>query len=301
MTDFAEPEVRVFDARRAAGDGKVTEGKDGWLFLHHDGNRVVAQHRGEFLLSDAQLEAWRSALEQRAAFMRSRGGEYMLVIPPDTHVVYPEKLPPTIVPGPVRPVLQLLDHLSRREARARVVYPLEELLAAKPAHQVYSATDTHWNAHGAFVVYDRIVEELAPLVPLRRASRKEIRIVEREGAGDLGLKLQPERKSTQAYFHSTHRESRRQWDNGVRGLGRTIVFACPEAPDTTCVVFGDSAAARLSTLLAETFRKLVLRYDTGVDVELAEREQADLVLSVLTERRLVSVPDPNQPEVPEAG
>src|SRR5215213_3122887 len=41
MTDFAEPEVRVFDARRSAHDLKFTEGKDGWLFLDHDVNHVM--------------------------------------------------------------------------------------------------------------------------------------------------------------------------------------------------------------------------------------------------------------------
>lgn len=288
MADFAEPEVRVFDARRSARDGKFTEGKDGWLFLDHDDNRVADQHRGEFLLSEEQLDRWSNTLERRTAWLQSRGRPYMLVIVPDAHAVYPEKLPPTIVPGPVRPVRQLLDHLRRCETRARVVYPLEQLLAAKSEHQVYSATDSHWNAYGAFAVYDHIVDELEPLIPLRRAARDEIRIFERMVAGDLGLKLEPERESTLAYFDTSHRGARRRWDNGVAGLGRTIGFACPEAPDTTCVVFGDSAAARLSTLLAETFRKLVLHYSSGVDTDLAEREGADVVLSVLSERRLVN-------------
>ena len=294
MTHFAEPEVRVFDARRARHDGKVTEGLDDWLFLHNDAHRVSEQHRGDLLMSAEQLERWRAAIERRASFLRNRGGEYMLLIVPDKHAVYPEKLPPTIVPGPVRPVLQLLDHLRAHASQARVLYPLEQLRAAKRSHQVYAATDTHWNAYGAFTVYDLVIDELEPLVPLRRVTRDEVRIRERMAAGDLGMKLQPERRSTYAHFDTRHRESRRQWDNGVRGWGRKIVFACPDAPDTTCVVFGDSATARLSPLLAETFRRVVLHYDSLVDAELIEREGADVVLSVLTERRLQD--DRAQPE-----
>jgi alginate O-acetyltransferase complex protein AlgJ len=287
MSDFVEPEVRHFDARRAAHDRKFIEGKDGWLFLDNDLNNVVAQHRGELLLSEEQLERWSDGLERRAAWQRSRGGTYLFLIVPDKHAIYPEYLPPAVVPGPVRPVLQLLDRLRARETTARVVYPVEELHAAKRSHQVYSATDTHWNAYGVFTVYDRIMEELGTLNPVRRVTREEITIRERMNAGDLGLKVQPERKSTYAYFNTRHREGRRQWDNGVRGFGRTIEFACPEAPGTTCVVFGDSATARLSTLLAESFRKVVLHYSTQVDQELAERAEADIVLSVLTERRMV--------------
>ena len=68
------------------------------------------------------------------------------------------------------------------------------------------------------------------------------------------------------------------------------MFACPEAPDTTCVMFGDSAAARMSTLMAETFGKFVLHYSPNADAEIAEREGAGVMMSLLTERRLVNAP-----------
>ena len=87
---------------------------------------------------------------------------------------------------------------------------------------------------------------------------------------------------------------------GSRGLGRTIGFACPEAPGTTCVMFADSSAARMSTLLAETFRKLVLHYSPEVDGGLAEREEADVVMSMLTERRLVNIMQTTDRGVPQA-
>lgn len=291
MSEFAEPEVRVFDARRAAHDSKYVEGTDGWLFLDRDDNRVVEQHRGEILLSEQQLGTWREALERRAAWMNRRGGRYLFVIAPDAHAVYPEKLPPSIVPGAKRPALQLLDELRHHGDRDLVLYPLEELHAAKRTQLVYAQTDTHWNAHGAFVVYDRIVAELGQSVALRHVTREDVRIIETVAAGDLGLKLEPERVSAQSYFGAVHRTTRRQWDNGVRGLGRTIAFACTEAPDTTCVLFGDSAAARLSTLLAETFGRFVLHYSASVDAEVAEREGADVVMNLLTERRLVNMPE----------
>jgi hypothetical protein len=290
MTDFAEPEVRVFDARRSAHDRKFTEGRDGWLFLDHDDNHVMAQHRGELLLSADQLTCWFDALERRAAFMEARGGQDLFLLAPDAHAVYPEKLPATVTPAAVRPVLQLLDHLEANGSRAHVLYPLADLLRAKEKGLVYAQTDTHWNAHGAFLVYDLIASALEKAAPLRHVGRDDIDIIERVGAGDLGLKANPERESPQAYFAARHRASRRQWDNGIRGLGRTIAFACPEAPDTTCVMFGDSAAARMSTLMAETFRKFVLHYSPDADAEIVDREGAGVMMSLLTERRIVNAP-----------
>jgi hypothetical protein len=299
MSESAEPEVRVFDARRAAHDSKYVEGRDGWLFLDRDDNRVVDQHRGDILLSEEQLGLWREALERRASWMGRRGGRYLFVIVPDAHAVYREHLPPSIVPGEKRPALQLLDDLRRHGDSDLVLYPLDELRAARRTQLVYSTTDTHMNAHGAFVAYDRIVDDLARSVPLRHITRDDIRIVEKMEAGDLGLKVKPERVSQQFYFGTVHKAARRQWDNGVRGLGRTVAFACPEAPDTTCVMFGDSAAARMSALFAETFGKFVLHYSASVDAEVAEREGADVVMNLLTERRLVNMPeDRGVPERP---
>ena len=43
----------------------------------------------------------------------------------------------------------------------------------------------------------------------------------------------------------------------------------------------------MSTLLAETFGKLVLHFGAQVDYGLIEEHDADVVLSVVTERRLM--------------
>ena len=43
-------------------DGKVMEGRDGFLFMANDNNRVVDQHAGEVALDAAQLDGWRATL-----------------------------------------------------------------------------------------------------------------------------------------------------------------------------------------------------------------------------------------------
>ena len=78
--------------------------------------------------------------------------------------------------------------------------------------------------------------------------------------------------------------------NGRFGIGRMIAFACEEAPDTRCVLFGDSSAAWTSPPLSASFRRLVIAYDAAVDLELVKRERADVVISLLTERRMRYMP-----------
>ena len=286
-----ESEVSLFDGRRSAADGKVVEGKDGWLFLHHDKASVVKQHCGELPLDETQLAAWHTTLERRHAQLEELGIPYFFLIAPDAHAVYPEKLPDDIRPAPERPVTQLLSYLRRRGSAVEPIYPLAELLAAKAGRQVYSATDSHWNAHGTMIAYEQLLDRIEPRVPVRRVHAGDLPLVESRKPGDLGFKLTPPRASEQVRFHPAGRGRRQVQTNDLPDLGRMLALVCDEAPDTRCVLFGDSSAAWLVTPLAETFRRLVVAYHTVVDLALVRQERADVVVSVLTERRLESVPD----------
>ena len=128
---------------------------------------------------------------------------------------------------------------------------------------VYSRTDTHWNAHGAFIGYQVLADQLERSVPIRRVAKDSLGLREFQQAGDLGLKLTPERASLQARYELEDRRRHFAATNGRFGVGRMIAFGCGEAPDTRCVLFGDSAAAWTSPPLSASFRRLVIAYDSA--------------------------------------
>jgi alginate O-acetyltransferase complex protein AlgJ len=121
----------------AAMDGKVVRGKEGWLFLDSDTNQVVRQHSGQLLLSLDDLRHWQSLLESRIERLAESGTEYLFAVAPDAHAVYPEMLPEAVEVAQTRPVLQLIEHLERQGSSARIVYPLEQLLAEKRVNPVF--------------------------------------------------------------------------------------------------------------------------------------------------------------------
>ncbi len=167
-------EVALFDGRRAADDGKVMEGRDGWLFLDHDAAEFVKQLTGEILLTQDELESWRTTLERRSARLAALGIPYFFLISPEAHSVYPEKLPAHVRPAPQRPVTQLLAYLEASTCPLKPLYPLTQLLDAKREHPVYSQTDTHWNAHGAFIGYQVLADQLERSVPIRRVAKDSL-------------------------------------------------------------------------------------------------------------------------------
>jgi alginate O-acetyltransferase complex protein AlgJ len=269
-------------------DGKVVQGKDGWLFLDKDSNRIIAQHSGELQLSGEQLEQWRLLLEQRIRWLGERGIGFVFLVPPNPHSVHPEKLPDGVASAPRRPVHQLIDYLDRKDSPARVVYPLEDLVREKHRH-VYQSTATHWSELGAFVAYRSLLAELDG-VEVRRLSEHDLVLSEEQKSGDLGNKVQPTVRSTLARAAVREPRARLVADNKVANKGRRRDYECEAAPDVTCLVLGDSYSYRMLPFLAESFGRLVFAFLPNLDRELVERERPDVVVFVLNERFLIYPP-----------
>jgi hypothetical protein len=278
----------------------VLRGKNGRLFLAGDSNRVIEQCTGELLFSEHQLRDWRLVLENRVAWLERLGIPYHFIVPPNAHAVYPEDLPDTVRLAPVQPVQQLARHLEDKRSFARVIYPLADLEAAKPDLPLYQKTDTHWTAHGAFVVYRRLVAEIGAATQVHAVSAGGLEISEKPSAGDLGNKLDPMEHSINVTATVRAPASRLVDDNMIWGRGTIAVTKCEEAPPTTCLVFSDSFGLDLHPFLASSFRRLVFAFLPTLDHELVRREQPDVVVSVLNERFLMRVPyDVGAPTIDE--
>lgn len=275
---------------RTVKDDKIVAGRDGWLFLGNDTNRVIDQVCGRFLFEPREVRAWRRLLENRTAWVEKTGGSYFFVVPPNPHALYPEKLPEGIVSSPERPVTQLLADLERSGSFARVIYPLDELVAAKAEGPVASSNDSHWNAFGGFVAYGRLMDDVEKVAAVRRLGPGDVTFHESPGTGDLGGKLDPPVEAPQVVARIRPRKARLVSDNRVSNRGRILEIECLEAPPTTCVVLGDSFTHAMLIFVAESFRRTVFAQVPTLDQDLIEEERPDVVVSVLNERFLVVIP-----------
>jgi alginate O-acetyltransferase complex protein AlgJ len=280
---------------RIERDGKVTYGRDGWLFLAEDSNDVFAQHCGTRRLSADDLERWVELAARRNELLAEHDCGYVLVIVPDSHSVYPEKLPPGTTHSPERPVHQLLAALREAATPARVLYPLEEMEAAKAAGLVCSRVDSHWTDFGAFVAYQRLMDELASLLPARRLTLHELAFLEMVGSGDLGNKLVPARLAMQPVTVFRYPEAKTVYDNCVENTGSVVVTECRSAPPTSCLLLGDSYSYSILKYLAESFGRLTFAHSARLDRRLLESARPDVVVNLMAERFVVEVPDDNGP------
>ena len=110
----------------------------------------------------------------------------MFAVAPAKHVVLPDQLPAGVAVVSRRPVVQIVFWLDKNESPVEVVYPLEELQAETERH-TFSTHDSSWNANGAFIGYERVLDALPAELPVRRLAREAVDSGWRPTGGRPGL------------------------------------------------------------------------------------------------------------------
>ncbi len=285
----ADATEQTFDLPPPLRDGKVVEGRNGRLFLANDANRVLDQIRGEVRFSPEQLRQWRHLLETRSAWLGQRGVLHFFLIAPNAHSVYPDDLPESVAAAPERPVEQLLAHLAAHDSDVRALYPVDVLAAHRDAH-VYAKTASHWSGLGAFLAARALLEEIALELPVDVPALDAYEAEELTYIGDLGAKLRPQATSTFVRVNARAPRAVRVDDNRVRNTGRRILYEGDGSAAHECLVYGDSFAMRVLPYLAESFRRLTFVHMRNLDFELVRELEPDVVVMIMNERFLISVP-----------
>jgi hypothetical protein len=278
----------------------VAVGKDGWLFLAKDRTiDVLAEHQAVVPLTGAQLDTLTALYEERRAWLAERGVKYLLVVAPNKNSIYPELLPAEFKQiGPVSRLDQIMKHLAGNSS-IEVLDLRQTLLEAKKSRQVFYATDSHWNAHGAFPCYQAVVGRLAGRFPaLKPLAASDFLAMEFTFlGGDLsymvGLEdLVTERKV--AYVPITPFKARGV-STGTIKPGYAQPSQASEVNDPKlpkAVFFHDSYFWEILSLLGEHFSRAVYVWvkpglagsQSFFDKELVEAEKPDVVVEQIAER-----------------
>jgi hypothetical protein len=271
---------------------KVLIGRDGWLFLQNDANDVIDQYTGHVRLSRRDLRRWWRLLARRMDTAAALDAAWLHVIVPEKIATYPELLPDGVAAAARRPVDEILDLAA--DLGAPVLYPLEELRAAKTAGgpAVFCATDIHFTQYGAFIVYQTTCRELrASGVDVDALPAEAIRWREYRTTGDLGSKLEPAPTSVNVRAVVREPRARLVFDNQVLNHGRAMIFERDDGAGPRAVVFGQSSSNYLLTFLKESFSRVAFLHTDTMPREILARERPDVILTIPGERFIVRVPD----------
>ncbi len=298
----------------------VVIGSHNWLF--YAGEDSNPNHRGTHPFSNAELEAWRTELEARQAWLASKGAKFLFVIAPDKQSIYPEALPDTLRPIAPTPADQLVAYMAQRST-VPVLDLRPVLIAAKDGPPVYHRTDTHWNDRGALLGYEAVMARLKEwypsLTPRDQAQFSPVKAGWWSGdmAVMMGLKeflAEPlvEYRTTATTSHLLDDPNRPPASvrysamSGPPGRPRAVFFhdsfflapesrGDPSKPARTDRFIPKHSAFQMTALLGEQFSRSAFTWQHIFDPDLVVREHPDVVVEEVVERAIRGGPHGSAP------
>jgi len=258
--------IRYFNV--APVSSKVVLGKDDWLFYSDS----INDYQGLSPLTEEQLQSMAKNLKEQRDWLAERGIYDLVVIVPNKETIYPEYLPDYFRRYNQETRLDQLMNFLELNSDVKILDLRDVLLQAKTQYPVYYHTDTHWNKYGAFVGYSEILKQLSNVFPdLQSPSTSDYDVTVRSylGNGDLAGML-----TMGGTFH----------EQGAEVVFKGNESAIQKKPEGA-LMFGDSFYNALEPYLSATFEKFVKApWLQKFDTSLVEKEQPQVVISVMVER-----------------
>lgn len=273
---------------------KLIVGEDGWLIFTGEGD-IQDYQRAEAFTED-ELAIFQADLDALSANYAARGITLLVVVVPNKNTIYPERVPSQIkVLGTESRLEQVVSYLRVR-GQTQILDLRSMLTAAKAEHEIYYATDTHWNGFGSYLAYVSILKELQKTFPnLAPRPASDFKIVEREPetldlAANIGTTLLPESKIqfVPQFDQKTNYKS-------INLGGRRLMLsynADASLPDL--VMYYDSFFFTVNPMLGEHFHQgaFVQNYSGGGlwNLSWVDERQPDVVIIEFNERYLEDLP-----------
>lgn len=249
-----------------SGHEDVIIGKNGFLFYWEALDKP--------LLTDGDIARAADALLALSDALKARGKRFILLIAPDKCAVYPQQLP------------QRWASAGRNDSAQRLYLALDargvSYVDVLPALQsadapTYLRTDTHWNARGAYIAYQCLMNALN-LPPLSVSQWNEQIIT-----GDLHHMAYPLDKGSEAAPAPVLARGYR-FVKPMRSLNDFDIRTSAQTKTPRALVVRDSFGEALFDYFANTFSELT--YLRAADGLLDKCQSADIVVLEIAERRL---------------
>ena len=132
-------------------------GRDDWMFCNYDNS--IAYYCGSNLMSEQQMKDKLSLMQKLQNICDSRGVQLQFMIAPNKEQVYSEYMPTYTIENNYKRVPEFIDYVKRNSS-VKIIYPIDELRAAKSTMSTYYKYDTHWNHYGSFIATQALYKEM---------------------------------------------------------------------------------------------------------------------------------------------
>ncbi|GMR06844.1 MAG: hypothetical protein BMS9Abin25_1476 [Gammaproteobacteria bacterium] len=277
---------------------KVMRGKDGWLFFKGDSSiDLQDSFRGIRRFKESELKQYAVALDARYKWLANNGIQYLLVIAPNKHTIYPEYLPDSMFQVNDKTLTDQFFSYIQQHTDVPVLDLRQALLKAKTNDKLlYYKTDTHWNHYGSNIAQYEIAKILASFYPQQIKPlfyNKRDFIINPVAGGDLavllGKKLQYKEYNPNPILDPCARRPI-PLDGDY-----TITFTTQCAKSSlNAVIFRDSFFEYLYQYISLYFNRVTFiskRLEFSDMAKYIEGEKPDIVIEEWAERFLTDIPE----------
>ena len=276
----------------------VAIGKDQWLYYMYDNSDIDIKRESHY--SQEELDNIVYAQQAVADYMDENGISYYLMVCPDKHTVYPEFLPDGLSGYEGKSRFDGMKAALEANTTVNLVDARQPVIDAKGDQRLFFKTDTHWNAYGAYVGYELLIDRIAQDHPnVRKVTMDvvDVDVTEEWTGGDMSGFIGQSETMTDTLYNFSVKDStvvlvETPYAETSPDPERPIL--CYENPDhpelPTAVIFRDSFMGRdasctlMLPLLADSFSKVTIAWSTSVLTHIVENEDPDIVVMEYVER-----------------
>lgn len=132
-------------------------GRDDWMFCNYDNS--IGYYCGTNLMSEQQMQDKLTLMNRLQQLCDSRGIQLEFMIAPNKEQVYSEYMPTYTIENTYKRVPRFVDYV-RQNSSVKIIYPIEELRAAKTVMSTYYKYDSHWNHYGSFIATQALYKDM---------------------------------------------------------------------------------------------------------------------------------------------
>lgn len=165
---------------------KVIVGKDDFLFLGNGYDNVLYKTQGLYPYKHKAIDDWTNKLKNIQTWYEDKGIKFAMVIAPNKHTVYNDKLP-NWINGNKEIMTDDIVKLSLEKGIN--ILDMGKKLKEQKATQLYLTTDSHWNQKGASIAYEETIKYINSTYGLKYKIPKYDLSMHHRKSGDLAALL----------------------------------------------------------------------------------------------------------------
>lgn len=286
-------------------------GKNSWLFLANDSNRVRDQIAGRFTVTQAMKDNYRAVFDERRKKFKKLGIPYFFFIAPTKERICMEYLPAGLATDFEMMPASVIRRLLNEDGSP--LFALDEALQDEQAkNETFYRTDTHWNYIGAYRAYKEIIEVVSNFIDCGRPHARESfgSKILKKYRGDLAnkekvvfigeeyplLSIAPNdidpvifQEDVEQLFDITGDIINLPVSDNLKvsQTRTTVVFGNKNKNLPKALVFRDSFAINLAPMMARHFSEIIYVWRPEVFFSLIESEKPDVVIQIMLDRFMV--------------